>query len=78
MLNVLVPENPVPAPDLYSHEISSGDVLYAMVLRPYNAVPGQKYPTVLNVYGGPEVQVVTNTFKVLFSCIYKIFLLQET
>lgn len=58
-----VPEKPVPPPELYSHEISSGDVLYAMVLRPYNAVPGRKYPTVLNVYGGPEVQVVTNTFK---------------
>ena len=25
---------------------------------------GVKYPTVLNVYGGPEVQTVSNTFKV--------------
>uniref|UniRef100_A0A0A9VTT3 Dipeptidyl peptidase 8 n=1 Tax=Lygus hesperus TaxID=30085 RepID=A0A0A9VTT3_LYGHE len=58
-----VPEQPLRFPELYSHEISSGDVLYAMVFRPYGAVPGIKYPTVLNVYGGPEVQIVTNTFK---------------
>ncbi|XP_074000010.1 dipeptidyl peptidase 9 [Rhodnius prolixus] len=58
-----IPERPLPSPDLYSHEISSGDVLYAMVFRPYNVQPGKKYPTVLNVYGGPEVQMVTNTFK---------------
>ncbi|KAI4458580.1 protease family s9bc dipeptidyl-peptidase iv-related [Holotrichia oblita] len=25
--------------------------------------PGRKYPTILNVYGGPEVQLVSNTFK---------------
>ncbi|XP_014248526.1 dipeptidyl peptidase 9 isoform X1 [Cimex lectularius] len=57
------PERPLYFPELYSHEISSGDVLYAMVFKPYNAEPGKKYPTVLNVYGGPEVQIVTNTFK---------------
>ncbi|CAH1971216.1 unnamed protein product [Acanthoscelides obtectus] len=51
------------APDLYTHEISSGHVLYAMVFKPHNFEPGRKYPTVLNVYGGPEVQLVSNTFK---------------
>lgn len=35
-----------------------------MLFRPHNYRPGQKYPTVLNIYGGPEVQLVTNTFKV--------------
>nr|XP_022905301.1 dipeptidyl peptidase 9-like [Onthophagus taurus] len=34
-----------------------------MVFRPHDYIPGQKYPTVLNVYGGPEVQLVSNTFK---------------
>lgn len=35
-----------------------------MVFKPHNFVSGQKYPTILHVYGGPEVQLVTNTFKV--------------
>jgi dipeptidyl-peptidase 9 len=52
------------SPTLITHQISSGDVLFAMVFKPHNFVPGQKYPTILHVYGGPEVQLVTNTFKV--------------
>ncbi|CAG9860999.1 unnamed protein product [Phyllotreta striolata] len=51
------------SPELYTHEISSGHVLYAMVFKPHNFECGKKYPTVLNVYGGPEVQLVSNTFK---------------
>lgn len=51
-------------PELHTHEISSGHLLYAMVFKPHNFRPGVKYPTVLNVYGGPEVQLVSNTFKV--------------
>lgn len=50
-------------PVLYTHKIMSGHTLYAMVLKPHNFEPGKKYPTILNVYGGPEVQLVTNTFK---------------
>ncbi|KAK9882150.1 hypothetical protein WA026_019667 [Henosepilachna vigintioctopunctata] len=50
-------------PDLYTHQIMSGHTLYAMVFKPHNFDPNKKYPTVLNVYGGPEVQLVTNTFK---------------
>lgn len=52
------------SPTLITHQISSGDVLFAMVFKPHNFLPGQKYPTILHVYGGPEVQLVTNTFKV--------------
>lgn len=51
-------------PALYSHHISSGDLLFAMVLKPHTFEFGRKYPTVVNVYGGPEVQLVSNTFKV--------------
>ena len=35
-----------------------------MVFKPHNFKAGVKYPTILNVYGGPEVQLVSNTFKV--------------
>ncbi|XP_030751892.1 dipeptidyl peptidase 9 [Sitophilus oryzae] len=51
------------SPDLYTHKISSGHVLYAMVFKPHHFEPDKKYPTILNVYGGPEVQLVSNTFK---------------
>lgn len=61
------------SPIIYTPKISSGDILYAMVFKPHNFKLGVKYPTVLNVYGGPEVQTVTNTFKV--SCSYFINLL---
>ncbi|GLH11264.1 AGAP003138-PA-like protein [Gryllus bimaculatus] len=50
-------------PELYTHQISSGDLLYAMVFKPHCFQSGKKYPTVLNIYGGPEVQLVSNTFK---------------
>lgn len=52
------------APELYTHQISSGELLYAMVFKPHSFVLGRKYPTVVNIYGGPEVQLVSNTFKV--------------
>lgn len=43
--------------------IASGETLYAMVFKPHNYKPGNLYPTILNVYGGPEVQTVSNSFK---------------
>lgn len=52
------------SPSIYSRHLLSGELLYAMVFKPHNYKPGQRYPTVLNVYGGPEVQTVNNTFKV--------------
>lgn len=57
------PENPVYCPTIHNLPLASGDVLYAMVFKPHNFTLGRKYPTVLNVYGGPEVQTVNNTFK---------------
>ena len=61
-------------PELFSHVISSGDKLYGMMFKPKNMVAGRKYPVVLSVYGGPEVQLVTNTFKVrilsILPCLY--------
>lgn len=53
-------------PLIFSPRLSSGDIVYAMVFKPHNFTLGVKYPTVLNVYGGPEVQTVSNTFKVNF------------
>lgn len=62
------------SPDLYTRKIGSGHVLYAMVFKPHNFEPDKKYPTVLNVYGGPEVQLVSNTFKVRFVIVKDLFI----
>ncbi|KAG8191818.1 hypothetical protein JTE90_022810 [Oedothorax gibbosus] len=50
-------------PELFHHRLKSGHMTYGMLFKPPNMSPGEKYPTVLTVYGGPEVQLVTNTFK---------------
>jgi len=53
-------------PELFSYKISSGDKLCGMMFKPHQidqSPPGKKYPVVLCVYGGPEVQLVTNTFE---------------
>ncbi|KAK4309834.1 hypothetical protein Pmani_018555 [Petrolisthes manimaculis] len=50
-------------PEVFTTRLSSGDIIYSMVFKPHNFTPGRKYPTVLCIYGGPQVQLVTNTFK---------------
>ena len=57
------PEKQYHYPELFSHTISSGDKLYGMVFKPHDIQMGVKYPIILSVYGGPEVQLVSNTFK---------------
>ena len=54
-----------PSPEIFSHNlINGGDTIYGMVFKPHNMVPGKRYPVVVSVYGGPEVQLVTNSYKV--------------
>ncbi|XP_060115945.1 dipeptidyl peptidase 8 [Heteronotia binoei] len=50
-------------PEIFSFESSSGFVLYGMMYKPHSLQPGKKYPTVLFIYGGPQVQLVNNRFK---------------
>lgn len=62
------PENFQYCPTIYTEQLkdkdgSGSELIYAMVFKPHNFRLGEKYPTVLHVYGGPEVQVVNNTFK---------------
>ncbi|XP_043268053.1 dipeptidyl peptidase 9 [Venturia canescens] len=58
-----VPETELFAPSIYAHKITSGDTIYSMIFKPHNFQRSVKYPTVLQIYGGPDVQLVTNTFK---------------
>lgn len=61
------PDPEIPAPLILTHELSSGETIYAMVYRPVEFDSAKKYPTILNIYGGPEVQLVYNSFKVSVS-----------
>ncbi|XP_005990176.1 dipeptidyl peptidase 8 [Latimeria chalumnae] len=50
-------------PEIFSFANKSGFTLYGMMYKPHNLQPGKKYPTVVFVYGGPQVQLVNNRFK---------------
>jgi dipeptidyl-peptidase-4 len=45
---------------------ADGQQLQYRLLKPRNLVPGKKYPVLVDVYGGPGVQRVTNTWGNLF------------
>ncbi|CAG8493863.1 6886_t:CDS:2 [Ambispora leptoticha] len=40
-----------------------GVVIHGCIYHPDNYIPGKKYPTLLNIYGGPKSQMVTNDYK---------------
>uniref|UniRef100_G3PSD5 dipeptidyl-peptidase IV n=1 Tax=Gasterosteus aculeatus aculeatus TaxID=481459 RepID=G3PSD5_GASAC len=50
-------------PEIFDFPGKSGFQLHGMVYKPHNLQPGRKHPTVLFVYGGPQVQLVNNSFK---------------
>uniref|UniRef100_A0A671VBG8 dipeptidyl-peptidase IV n=1 Tax=Sparus aurata TaxID=8175 RepID=A0A671VBG8_SPAAU len=50
-------------PEIFSFTGKSGFDLYGMLYKPQNLVPGRKHPTVVFVYGGPQVQLVNNSYK---------------
>ena len=43
-------------------EAADGTRLYASLLKPADFDPGRRYPVILNVYGGPHVQTVRNSW----------------
>ncbi|KAL5019615.1 hypothetical protein ScPMuIL_002507 [Solemya velum] len=51
------------APELFQFQTHAGHTSYGMFYKPHDFRPDVKYPTVLFVYGGPQVQLVTNSFK---------------
>ncbi|XP_068599240.1 dipeptidyl peptidase 9-like [Brachionichthys hirsutus] len=50
-------------PEIFSFTGKSGFELYGLLYKPHNLVPGGKHPTVVFVYGGPQVQLVNNSYK---------------
>ena len=53
-----------PLPTILNRQISCGQTLYCIMYYPPNMDIKRKYPVILNIYGGPDFQLVTNTFKV--------------
>lgn len=65
-VGILLPSSPCPdyhPPEMFDYKGKSGYTMYGMYYKPQNYQPGVKYPTVLFVYGGPHVQLVSNSFK---------------
>uniref|UniRef100_A0A4W3K740 dipeptidyl-peptidase IV n=1 Tax=Callorhinchus milii TaxID=7868 RepID=A0A4W3K740_CALMI len=50
-------------PEIFDFPSRCGFKLYGMLYKPHNMQPGRRHPTVLFVYGGPQVQLVNNSFK---------------
>ncbi len=44
-------------PEIFHFRTQSDVELYGMVYKPHDVQPGKKHPTVLFVYGGPQVIV---------------------
>lgn len=51
-------------PEIFTYRLKDSDeLIYGLFFKPPVIESGVKYPCVLDVYGGPEVQVVSNSFK---------------
>ncbi|XP_074207145.1 dipeptidyl peptidase 9 isoform X6 [Camelus bactrianus] len=50
-------------PEIFHFHTRADVRLYGMIYKPHAVQPGKKHPTVLFVYGGPQVQLVNNSFK---------------
>lgn len=53
-------------PEIFSFESTTGFTLYGMLYKPHDLQPGKKYPTVLFIYGGPQVGIFTYFNFILF------------
>jgi len=62
LLRPSAPDEEYSPPELFSHTISTGEEIYGLLYKP-ELRAGVKYPVMLNVYGGPELQMVGNSFK---------------
>ncbi len=49
-------------PELIQLPAANGDTLYARLIKPVPFDPAKKYPVIVEVYGGPDVQVVHNAW----------------
>lgn len=65
--NLISAKNPyegynIPLPKLLTLKADDGSDLYARIIRPWDFDSTKKYPVVVYVYGGPHLQLVTNSW----------------
>ena len=53
-------------PEIFNFPGKSGFQLYGMLYKPHNLVPGRKHPTILFVYGGPQVTTFLSSDTLLY------------
>lgn len=66
-----------PTPQLFEYKLESGELMYGFLFKPDLMEPGAKYPVLLEIYGGPEVQLVSKSFKGLPSILSRPGLLSK-
>ncbi|KAF9929115.1 dipeptidylpeptidase [Linnemannia zychae] len=52
-----------PVAEFFTFMSSDNVQLHGCLYRPANYIEGQKYPTLVSIYGGPRSQMVTNEYK---------------
>ncbi|KAF9207856.1 dipeptidylpeptidase [Podila verticillata] len=52
-----------PVGEFFTFTSSDNVKLHGCLYRPSNYIEGQKYPTLVSIYGGPRSQMVTNEYK---------------
>ncbi|MGA9751881.1 MAG: S9 family peptidase [Acidobacteriota bacterium] len=60
-------------PEFMSLRAADGTVLHAEVIKPRGYVPGRRYPAVVEVYGGPDFQIVQDRFEPRWATIDQLF-----
>jgi len=55
-------------PEIFHFRTQSDVELYGMVYKPHDVQPGKKHPTVLFVYGGPQVIIQINSWCQAWDC----------
>eukprot|EP01098_Paradermamoeba_levis_P007729 TRINITY_DN3213_c0_g1_i1.p1 TRINITY_DN3213_c0_g1~~TRINITY_DN3213_c0_g1_i1.p1 ORF type:complete len:830 (-),score=267.30 TRINITY_DN3213_c0_g1_i1:40-2529(-) len=53
---------PLPPPEFFNFQNPKGETIYGCYYKPEGFNPNTPYPTLVYVYGGPHVQLVTNSF----------------
>ena len=60
-------------PEFLTLHAEDGTPLHAEVIKPRDYVPGRRYPAVVEVYGGPDFQIVQDRFEPRWATIDQLF-----
>jgi dipeptidyl-peptidase-4 len=60
-------------PEFMTLRAADGSLLHAEVIKPRDYLPGRRYPAVVEVYGGPDFQIVQDRFEPRWAAIDQLF-----